>query len=169
LLFVLGAWLVLGGATTLAFLIKSRLVFFLSVAYLLFSFVMTLAAQITDLEWIVPAGLFEAFNPNDKTNLAPYRLIHLASLILLVVRLIPVDWPGLRRPILEPLIRCGQQSLEVFCVGVFLSFIAHFVLVTISDGYVSQLLVGVAGLVIMTGVAYYRSWSKGIDKPAVAR
>ncbi|MFZ2158824.1 MAG: OpgC domain-containing protein [Bradyrhizobium sp.] len=168
LLFVLGAWLVLGGASNLAFLIQSRLVLFLSVVYLLFALVMTLAAQITELRWIFPAGLFEAFNPNDKTNLAPYRGIHLASLILLVVRLIPVDWPGLRRPIFGPLIKCGQQSLEVFCVGVFLSLIAHFVLETVSYGYVSQLLVGFAGLGIMTGVAYYRSWSKRIDKPIAA-
>lgn len=168
LLFVLGAWLVLGGASNLAFLIQSRLVLFLSVVYLLFALVMTLAAQITELRWIFPAGLFEAFNPNDKTNLAPYRVIHLASQILLVVRLIPVDWPGLRRPIFGPLIKCGQQSLEVFCVGVFLSLIAHFVLETVSYGYVSQLLVGCSGLGIMTGVAYYRSWSKRIDKPIAA-
>lgn len=168
LLFVLGAWLVLGGASNLAFLIQSRLVLFLSVVYLLFALVMTLAAQIAELRWIFPTGLFEAFNPNDKTNLAPHRVIHLAGLILLVVRLIPVDWPGLRRPIFGPLIKCGQQSLEVFCVGVFLSFIAHFVLETVSDGYVPQLLVGVSGLAIMTGVAYYRSWSKGVDKPVAA-
>ena len=168
LLFVLGAWLALGGATTLAFLVQSRVALFLSVVYLLFALVMTLAAQITALQSIFPAGLFEAFNPNDKTNLALYRVIHLGSLILLVVRLVPVDWPGLRRPILEPLIKCGQQSLEVFCVGVFLSFIAHFVLEIVSNGYVAQLLVGVAGLAIMTGVAYYRSWSKRIDKPVAA-
>jgi len=168
LLFVLGAWLVLGGATRFAFLIQSRFVFFLSEIYLLFALVMTLAAQITDLQRILPTFLFEAFNPNDKTNLAPYRVVHLACLILLVVRLVPVDWPGLRRPIFRPLIKCGQQSLEVFCVGVFLSFIAHVVLETISDGYVSQLLVGFSGLGIMTGVAYYRSWSKGFDKPAAA-
>lgn len=169
LLFVVGGWLVLGGATTLTSLSQSRVVLVLSAIYLLFALGMTLAEQIAGLRWIFPAVLFEAFSPNDKTNLAPYRVIHLASLILLVVRLIPVDWPGLRRPIFGPLIKCGQQSLEVFCVGVFLSFIAHFVLETVSDGYVTQLLVGVIGLAIMTGVAYYRSWSKRIDKPVAAR
>lgn len=168
LLFVLGAWLVLGGASQLAFLIQSRFVLFLSIVYLLFALVMTLAGQITELQGIFPTGLFEAFNPNDKTNLAPYRVAHLACLILLVVRLVPVDWPGLRQPIFRPLIKCGQQSLEVFCIGVFLSFIAHFVLETVSGGYVAQLLVGAAGLAIMTGVAYYRSWSKRIDKPVTA-
>ena len=168
LLFVMGGWLVLGGANRFVFLIQSRLVLFWSISYLLFALVMTLAAQITELQRIVPTYLFEAFNPNDKTNLAPYRVVHLACLILLAVRLVPVDWPGLRWPIFTPLIKCGQQSLEVFCVGVFLSFIAHVVLETVSGGYVAQLLVGIAGLAIMTGVAYYRSWSKSIDKPVAA-
>jgi hypothetical protein len=168
LLFVLGGWLVLGGATRFVFLVQSRFVVFLSAIYLLFALVMTLAAQVTELQGIVPTGLFEAVSPNDKTNLAPYRVVHLACLIVLVVRLIPVDWPGLRRPIFRPLIKCGQQSLEVFCVGVFLSFIAHVVLEAVGDGYVPQLLVGAAGLAVMTGVAYYRSWSKSVDRPVAA-
>jgi hypothetical protein len=168
LLFVLGAWLVLGGATALDFLIKSRFVLCLSIVFLLFALVMTLSVQIAELQRVFPTVLFEAFNPNDKTNLAPYRVVHLASLVLLVVRLIPVDWPALGWPIFRPLIKCGQQSLEVFCVGVFLSFIAHVVLEKISDGYFAQLLVGVAGIAIMTGVAYYRSWSKRVDKPVAA-
>jgi hypothetical protein len=169
LLFVLGGWLVLGGAARFVFLVQSRFVVFLSAIYLLFALVMTLAAQVTELRGIVPAGLFEAFDPNDKTNLAPYRVVHLVALIVLVVRLIPVDWPGLRRPVFRPLIKCGQQSLEVFCVGVFLSFIAHVVLETVDDGLASQLAVGIAGLAIMTGVAYYRSWSRSVDSPVAAR
>jgi hypothetical protein len=168
LLFVLGGWLVLGGATRFVFLVQSRFVVFLSAIYLLFALVMTLAAQVTELQGIVPTGLFEAVSPNDKTNLAPYRVVHLACLIVLVVRLIPVDWPALRRPVFRPLIKCGQQSLEVFCVGVFLSFIAHVVLQAVGDGYVPQLLVGAAGLAVMTGVAYYRSWSKSVDRPVAA-
>jgi hypothetical protein len=66
----------------------------------------------------------------------------------------------------RPVIKCGQQSLEVFCVGVFLSFIAHFVLETTSNTFPVQVLVGVGGLGLMTAVAYYRSWSKSVDKAA---
>lgn len=33
----------------------------------------------TGLEKLWPRALFEAFNPNDKTNLAPYRFLHLPS------------------------------------------------------------------------------------------
>jgi hypothetical protein len=52
----------------------------------------------------------------------------------------------------------------VFCVGLFLSFIAHFVLDFGSEGLMAQLLVGGAGLWILTIIAYYRTWSKHVDK-----
>ncbi|MFB6450580.1 OpgC domain-containing protein [Bradyrhizobium tunisiense] len=164
LLFVIGAWLALGGAGTLNFLVRSRVVFCVSVIYLLFAAAMTLAGILPELRTIFPRALFEIFNPNDKTNLAPYRFLHLALLTIVVTRLIPIDAPGLRAAIWQPLIKCGQQSLEVFCVGIYLSFIAYFILQATSDNVPSQLLVGAGGLSVMTAVAYYRSWSKRADK-----
>jgi hypothetical protein len=166
LLFVLGAWLALGGANTLHFLVRARAVLALGLAYLLFAAVMTLAAQIPELQRLFPRVLFEAFNPNDKTNLAPYRFLHLAILIILGARLIPIDAAGLQAAIWKPLVRCGQQSLEVFAVGIYLSFVGYFVLEMTSNGIVAQLLVGTTGISIMTAVAYYRSWSKHVEKTA---
>lgn len=126
---------------------------------------MTLAAHFPELQQLFPRVLF-LFNPNDKTNLAPYRFLHLAILIILAARLIPIDAPGLQAAIWRPLVKCGQHSLEVFCVGIYLSFIATLVLEKTSDGLFAQLLVGAGGLAIMTTVAYYRSWSKRIEAPA---
>ncbi len=164
LLFVLGAWLALGGANTLHFLVRSRAVLVFGVAYLLFSAVMTLSGLIPELENLLPRALFEAFNPNDKTNLAPYRFLHLSIVIILGARFIPIDAPGLQSAIWKPLIKCGQQSLEVFAVGIYLAFIGHFLLTMTSGGIIPQLLVGTGGIAIMTAVAYYRSWSKRIEK-----
>jgi hypothetical protein len=166
LLFVLGAWLALGGANTLHFLVRSRTVLVFGLTYLLFAAVMTLSAQIPELQKLFPRALFEAFNPNDKTNLAPYRFLHLAVLIILGARFIPIDAAGLRAAIWKPLVKCGQQSLEVFAVGIYLSFIGYLVLQVTSSGIIAQLLVGTGGISIMTAVAYYRSWSKRIEKPA---
>jgi hypothetical protein len=168
LLFVVGAWLALGGADTLHFLVRSRLVALFGTIYLVFALVMTLSAHSPELERMLPRDLFEAFNPNDKTNLAPYRLVHLAVLITLAVRFIPIDAQGLQAAICRPLVKCGQQSLEVFCVGIYLSFIGYFVLRTTSDGVFAQLIVGSGGLAIMTAVAYYRSWSKRVEKTGFA-
>ncbi|MDB5630005.1 MAG: hypothetical protein JWQ51_2345, partial [Tardiphaga sp.] len=60
---------------------------------------------------------------------------------------------------------CGQQSLAVFCVGVFLSFVGHFQLMMSSGSLMAQVFVSVTGLALITLVAYYISWSKKQDKP----
>src|SRR5262249_60007252 len=106
------------------------------------------------------------FNPNDKTFLAPYRFLHFVVIAMLTVRFVPKTWPGLEWKVFDPAIVCGQQSLAVFCVGVFLSFVAHFTLLMSSGSLLAQILVSAAGIAIMTTVAYYISWSKRQDKPA---
>jgi hypothetical protein len=168
ILFVLGAWLALGGAKKLQFLVRSRTVLVVGLAYLLFAGAMTLAGLIPELQKLLPPILYEAFNPNDKTNLAPYRFLHLAILVVLGARFVPIDAPGLQATVWKPLIKCGQQSLEVFSVGIYLAFIGYVALQMTSSGVIAQVLVGAAGIAIMTGVAYYRSWSKRVEKSAHA-
>jgi hypothetical protein len=69
--------------------------------------------------------------------------------------------------VLQPVITCGQEWLTVFCAGVFLSFAGHLVLITGPDSLLMHILVSVAGISIMTGAAYYVSWSKWQDhRPA---
>jgi hypothetical protein len=131
---------------------------------LVFAALMTLAAHQPQLRALFPTAVFELFNPNDKTNLAPYRYLHLMVLIILGARFIPIDAPGLRAAIWHPLVKCGQHSLEVFCVGILLAFIGYFILQLAGNGIPAQLLVGAAGIAIMTAVAYYRSWSKRVEK-----
>jgi hypothetical protein len=81
--------------------------------------------------------------------------------------MVPRDWSGFRWQALQPAIKCGQEWLAVFCAGVFLSFAGHLVLITSPDSLAMQILVSSAGILIMTGVAYYVSWSKRQDhKPA---
>ena len=164
-LFMIGAWLALGGAARLTGLAHARFSLALSIAFLVFAFLMTLSEPIPALGALFPEGLRNLFIPNDKSYLAPYRLAHLAALIVLVVHFMPKDWPGLQWPGFAPLIKCGQHSLEVFCVGVYLSFIAHFIFVTFSDSMPMQLAVGCGGLAIMVTVAWYRAWSKDVERP----
>jgi hypothetical protein len=127
---------------------------------------MTMAGRFPDFGALFPDWFYSAFNPNDKTNLAPYRFLHFAVIVVLVIRFVPKTWPGLEWRAFDPLVVCGQQSLAVFCVGVFLSFVAHFTLMMSSGSLLAQILVSTAGIAIMTTVAYYISWSKRQDKPA---
>ena len=67
---------------------------------------------------------------------------------------IPRDWPALHSSLLRPLILIGQNSLPMFCLGVFLSFAAHWFLVQVEGDILSQILVSVAGMTTMVGVAW---------------
>jgi len=166
LIFMFGAWFALGGAQESRSVIHSKAMLYLGGAYLVFALVMTMAGRFPDYgHMIMPDWLFDAFNPNDKTNMAPYRALHFVVIAFFVTRFLPKDWKGLEWPIFRPMIKSGQQSLAVFCVGIFLSFVGHFVLLLSSGSFLAQLVVSIAGIAAMTCVAYYISWSKKQDKP----
>ena len=120
LLFVFGAWCALGGAQRLAGVLRSRIVLGIAVAYLLFAFAITLTWYIEPLGRFVPLWLSDWMYPIDKTNLDVLRFAHFLALAAVTVRFVPRDWPALKSPFLQPAIRCGQHSLEIFCLGVFL-------------------------------------------------
>jgi OpgC protein len=65
------------------------------------------------------------------------------------------------------LILCGQHSLEIFCLGVFLAFAGHFVLAEVAGGPVMHVPISLAGILIMSGMAWVISWYKrSADKDA---
>ena len=81
--------------------------------------------------------------------------------MVVLLRVLPPDLPGLTSKWLRPLILCGQRSLAVFCFGVLLSFAAHWILKQVAGGIVAQMLVSILGIVLLVGVAWiatlYRS------------
>jgi hypothetical protein len=170
LLFVLGAWLALCSGRqirTLQTLQQSASVRTIAGLYLLFALVITAAAKFPQAGF-VPDGLRHLLPFDQRENLAPFRVLHFLALAYMFAYLVPQDWRGFGSPALQPVIRCGQEWLAVFCAGVFLSFAGHLVLITGPDSIVRQILVSVAGISIMTGVAYYVSWSKRQDQKPVS-
>src|SRR5262249_37479581 len=166
LLFILGAWLAVGGGSELMPLTRSRIVLILGIAYLIFALIMTLAPWIPQLRAALPDWLYSAFTPNDKPKSAPSRIVHLAIIVMLAARFMPRDWPGLEWRIFRPAILCGQQSLQTFCTGIFLSFAAYFVLIETTTAIWMQILVNILGLTILTLLAWYKNWTTSLDKPA---
>ena len=168
LLFALGAWLALSGANQIRAIHKLQELVVLRAAaglYLLFALAVTVAGKFPQAG-IVPDLLRDALLP-DRENLAPHRVLHFLALAFLFTYMVPRDWSGFRWQMLQPVIKCGQEWLAVFCAGVFLSFAGHLVLITGPDSLAMHVLVSFAGISIMTGVAYYVSWSKQQDhKPA---
>jgi hypothetical protein len=163
LIFVFGAWCALGGADKLAGVIRSPVTLVLAVAYLLFALGIALSWYLPRLGQMLPEWLGELLYPIDKTNLDVLRFAHFLALATLTVRFVPRDWNGLKSPILAPAIRCGQHSLEIFCLGVFLAFAAHFILGEVSRGVVMQGAISLLGITIMIATAYLLSWYKALE------
>jgi len=172
LLFVLGAWFALGSARQARAIHSLQNISVLRVVallYLLFALVVTVAGNLPQLAGVVPEPLLHLFLPNEKENLAPYRVLHFLALAFLFSYAVPRDWRGFQSPVLQPVIKCGEEWLPVFCTGVFLSFAGHFVLITGPNLLAMHVLVSIAGIAVMAGVAYYVSWSKRQDyKPALS-
>jgi hypothetical protein len=160
LMFVIGAWCALGGAEKLGPLIRSPVTLAAAVAYLVFAFLIVLTWHVPQLAHFVPKWLTQVMYPIDKSNLHVLRLVHFLALAAITIRYVPGDWPLLQRPVLRPLILCGQHSLALFCFGVFLSFAGHFILVEISNRIVVQFLVSAAGIALMVAAAWVLAWYK---------
>jgi hypothetical protein len=160
LLFFLGAWTALGGARALRPISQTRTVFWLAIATLVLSSVVTMAIRTPDLGGLVPHWILQPFDPNDKTNLAPYRIAHFIALAVVVTRFLPVDSPILQWRSLAPLIKCGRNSLQVFCTGIVLSFCAHAAIELSLNSLWVQILVGATGIALMTAIAYCWTWPK---------
>ncbi|BAT57957.1 OpgC protein [Variibacter gotjawalensis] len=162
-LFVLGAWCAIAGKQTLNWILRSRLVLLVAVAYVIFGFAITLTWHLPNLAGYIPRWLFNRIYPIDKTNLDILRLCHFMALAVITVRLIPITWPGLKSPLLRPAILCGQHSLEIFCLGVFLAFTAHFILTEFSNRISMQVTLSVVGILIMVAVSALLRWYKVIE------
>jgi hypothetical protein len=163
LLFVFGAWCGLGGAKRLAGLIESPITFVVAVLYLVFACAIALTWYIPGLDHFVPKWLEDWMYPIDKTNLDVLRFAHFMALAVVTVRLVPQQWKFLNSLWLRPAILCGQHSLEIFCLGVFLSFAGHFAMVEINEGIAMQIAVSVLGIVAMVATAALISWYKKVE------
>jgi hypothetical protein len=163
LLFVFGAWCAVGGAQWMGGLLRSRIVLTLAVAYLLFAFFITLTWHFDSLKAFVPNWLAEMIYPIDKTNLDVLRFAHFLALAAITVRFVPRDWPGLKWRILQPAIRSGQHSLEIFCLGVFLAFAGQFVISEWSGGPLVQTAISLLGILIMIATANLISWYRNME------
>lgn len=159
-LFFLGAWAALGGAQAIQPVLKTRTACCLAVLYIMFAFVVTVSNHAPGHGSLLPEWILRLFNPNDKTNLAPYRAVHLIAMVIVTIRLLPADSSILQSRLLTSLMHCGQNSLEVFCLGIVLSFFAHTAIEMSQNSLWVQILAGLTGLAVMSVSAHYWTWSK---------
>lgn len=169
LLFVFGAWCALGGARRMSRILASPVTMWIAIAYLVAAFYVTLTWYLPQLSHFMPKRLEQWMYPIDKTDLDVLRFAHFLALAALTVRFLPREWPGLNSPWLRPLIVCGQHSLEIFCLGVFLAFAGHFILAEVSGGPGMHALISLSGILIMWAMASLISWYKRVADKSGAK
>jgi len=166
LLFVLGA--VAGSHNELLRRLAQwrRVLVPLCVVFLLFSLYVVQSWNFAFLDRLLPRLLARAIYPIDKTNLDLMRALHFVALAYLVALALHADSPIFRQAWVKPFIMCGRHSLYIFCVGIFLSFTGHFVLVELSNTVLAQIVVSLSGLAIMVAMAYGLDWYRRAENAA---
>ena len=129
----------------------------------------TVAVGIISISWTIhgaydafPGLLLRELSPlvADKSNLAPLRLISFLALAVTVAHFVGRDSGVLRWRVAQLIIRCGQHSLQVFCLGIVLSVLGYILLTFFRDDILTQLGINLAGIVAMMGVAVLLTWYK---------
>ena len=100
----------------------------------------------------------------DKTNLAPLRLFSFLILAVATVHVVKPQARFLRHRWARPVIICGQQSLYIFCIGIVLSVLGHFILAEYPSGFLMQALVNLVGIAVMIAVAALLDWFKTVSR-----
>jgi hypothetical protein len=160
LLFVFGAWCALGGGKRLSPILESPLVLWVAVAYLCAAFFVTLTWYFPWLESFIPAWVARLIYPINKTDFDILRFAHFLALAVVALRVVPSGWAGLKSRWARPLILCGQYSLQIFALGVALSFAGYALLMELDAGVLLHVVVGAAGILILYAVARVFTWYK---------
>ncbi len=115
---------------------------------------------------MLPPAISHVLLSVDKGGLHPFRLVSILSYAWAVSRLVPAGAAWVSSRWAAPFVLCGQHSLPVFCVGIFLSFLGRLILEE-TGGWWVQAIVNVAGAGLLVAVgalaAYYRE--KGRPSP----
>ena len=128
--------------------------------FLCFAAFIALSWHYNSLERLIPEWLSRQLYPIDKTNVDILRFLHFLSIAWLVRLAIPPHAAFLRWRVFEPLRRCGEHSLQIFCVGTFLALSAEIVDAQFDESLWAQFVVSIAGIAIMTAFAYAATWFK---------
>jgi hypothetical protein len=162
-LFVFGAWFASAGAERLNGVMRSRATLLLAVLYVAFGFIVALSWRIEPLKWLIP-DVISLIYPIYKTSLDPVRLLHFLALAVLIWRFMPRDWHGMIKPWMVAMIRCGENSLPIYCLSVLLSFLAFVILKQVSGGLAMQAVVSAAGIALIIAAATLLTWEGKLDR-----
>lgn len=106
---------------------------------------------------LLPADLIGSI---DKTRLSPWRFLHIIALGYVVAYCVPSTARWLRSSAAGMVVRCGQHSLEIFCLGTILSFTGWVLMREAGPGLGTQVVVNTVGICVLGVTAWYLAQHK---------
>jgi hypothetical protein len=91
-----------------------------------------------------------------KARLAPFRLVHFLSLLVLVSALLPRYHRWLDSLIAKLAIACGRDSILVFSFGLIMTYVVELLIFSVKGGPAMQLICTVVGVSLMCALSWNR-------------
>jgi hypothetical protein len=168
-LFVAGAALGLDGGWGSRLIPRKRLLLAVGAVIVGAAFVIRLSWTLHSISDSFP-GLFLAYIwPVDKSDLAPIRLVSFFAAAAIIAALVPPGARFLRTRVARPFVLCGRHSLEIFCLGILLSALGHFVLSEYDSSVPSQLAVNIVGILTLCLTAKLIDWYRNMGRTSFAQ
>jgi hypothetical protein len=169
LLFVIGALIGHGGEGGGLSIPRGRVWTGLALATAAGCFLIGLSWKLANAWSGFPAILLDQVWPVDKTDLALIRLFNFLAIAHLSAIWIAADQPFLSKALARPIVLCGQHSLYVFCLSIFLCVIGQLVMVQFDYGWAAQAAVNAGGIGTMMVTAWLLSWYKDAERAAAGK
>jgi hypothetical protein len=169
LLFVIGAAFGHANAMGRTLLPPQRWQVWVAGAVALFGLAVRGSWILHELNSSVPALFYRNIWPLNKTELPLLRLANMLALALLVARLVPRHARFLTGRAAWPIVLCGQNSLEIFCLSILLSVMGNVVYTVMGLSFGVQACVNVAGCLMLLGFGLLLAWFDGnghLPRPA---
>ena len=143
-------------------------IFWLAAAVAFACFALKINWTISDHFQVLTPVLLKQIGPFlSKTDMSPVRFVNVIALAVVVACLMAPQSKWLKLRAAWPFLVCGRHSLEIFCLGILLSVIAHYGLTEFLGNAPMKVVASVAGIAVMVGVAALIDWVGSIGaKPA---
>jgi hypothetical protein len=165
-LFVFGAWFGVSGTPRMERILIPKACRVLAILYLVLALVVWIGGRVPEFTAIVPTWLNGLVQPSSPTALDAVVLLHVVSIVVVALWIVPPNWAALDTPALRPALLCGRYPLATLCFGVFLAFASRS-LFALSNARVTHIAFLLGGIALMATLALFLAWIENETRQAI--
>jgi hypothetical protein len=166
LLFVVGAWFGVDQPLGIKRILMPKTSRVLATLYLVLASVVWIAARVPGLSALLPHWLSSVVQPSSATALDLVVLLHVVSIVVVALWIVPPNWTPLAAPALRPVLLCGRYPLATLCLGVFLAFASRSLFV-LSNARATHIAFVLGGIALMATLALFLAWIENVTRQPI--